>query len=170
MKIISHFRDEYAFLNNFYEHPVVFEGIVYPTNEHAFQAAKTLDVKLRREIAACETPAEAKNLGRKIPLRRDWEEVKTGVMEELCRAKFSDPVLQEKLLATAVCYLIEGNHWGDTCWGQVNGKGENRLGKILMKLREEFSLGKSIDEVIDDASQRSCRSEAEPCRGQELCQ
>ena len=138
MKTISRFKDEYEFLHNYFPHPIEYEGILYPTNEHAFQAAKTHDEKLRKQIAACETPGKAKEMGNCISLRSDWEDVKTSVMEELCRLKFADAELKAQLLATAGCYLIEGNHWGDTCWGMVNGKGENRLGKILMSLRDEL--------------------------------
>ena len=163
MKIISRFDEKYDFLSNFYPHPVEYEGILYPTNEHAFQAAKTLDVKLREQVAACLTPGKAKRMGRQLPLRSDWEEVKTQVMTDVCRAKFSDPMLQEKLLATAGCYLIEGNHWGDTCWGQVDGKGENRLGEILMALRNEFSLARSIDEIVTAASVLSATGSPRDC-------
>lgn len=138
MKTISRFKGEYEFLHNYYPHPILYEGISYPTNEHAFQAAKTLNNKIRKQISACETPGEAKKMGNSIPLRRDWEIIKTDIMEDLCRLKFADPVLKKRLLSTVGCYLIEGNHWGDTCWGMVNGKGENRLGKILMSIRDEF--------------------------------
>jgi len=122
MKTISRFKGDYEFLHNYYPHQITYEGIVYPTNEHAFQAAKTLDVKLRREIAACKTPGKAKEMGNQIPLRRDWEEVKTDVMKDICWFKFSDPDLKQRLLATQGCYLIEGNHWNDTCWGMAKGR------------------------------------------------
>lgn len=45
---------------------------------------------------------------------------------------------QAKLLATRDRMLIEGNDWGDTFWGMVDGEGENNLGKILMRVREEI--------------------------------
>ena len=34
-----------------------------------------------------------------------------------------------------------GNTWGDTCWGVDlrTGQGENHLGRILMKVREELA-------------------------------
>jgi len=54
------------------------------------------------------------------------------------RQKFKQPELKAKLLATGDAELIEGNHWGDIVWGVCRGKGENRLGKILMKVREEL--------------------------------
>ena len=76
-----------------------------------------------------------------MPLRPDWEKVKNGIMEEIVCAKFTQHTdLAEKLLATGDRVLVEGNHWGDTFWGvdTRTGQGENHLGKILMKVREEL--------------------------------
>lgn len=73
-------------------------------------------------------------------MRSDWEEVKDKVMYEIVLAKFTqNPDLKEKLLATGDEYLEEGNTWGDTIWGTVDGVGENRLGKILMRVRDELN-------------------------------
>src|SRR3954468_6821071 len=55
---IDSFQGEYRFLSNFWPAGVEFEGITYPTAEHAYQAAKTLDVALRKRIAAEPTPAD----------------------------------------------------------------------------------------------------------------
>lgn len=63
-------------------------------------------------------------------------------MEEIVRAKFSEnETLKNMLLATGDAELKEGNTWNDTFWGidQKTGSGENHLGKILMKIRDEFS-------------------------------
>ena len=85
-------------------------------------------------------PNEAKALRRKVKLRSDWEEIKNDMMYEICLNKFEqNPDLAEKLKATGDAILIEGNTWGDKCWGQVNGEGENRLGKILMRVREKLN-------------------------------
>ena len=60
-------------------------------------------------------------------------------MYEICKAKFTqNEDLKEKLLATGNDILEEGNTWGDRVCGTVNGVGENRLGKILMRVREEL--------------------------------
>ena len=86
-------------------------------------------------------PGKSKSAGRRLPLRPDWLQVRRGIMEEIVRAKFTQhPELAARLLATGDKVLIEGNHWGDTCWGvdTRTGQGENHLGKILMKVREEL--------------------------------
>ena len=62
-------------------------------------------------------------------------------MLSLIRGKFQWPDLQVKLLATGDAYLEEGNTWGDRIWGTVDGQGENRLGKILMQVRDEARQG-----------------------------
>jgi ribA/ribD-fused uncharacterized protein len=84
-------------------------------------------------------PGKAKQLGRQVKLRPDWEVVKTAIMEDVVRAKFTqNEELQEKLLATEDRLLIEGNWWKDKIWGVSNGRGENRLGIILMNVRKEL--------------------------------
>lgn len=148
--IISKFDGEYAFLSNFYPSPFVFkEGedeFVAKTVEHYFQYAKTPSMEEGIWILNAATPGEAKRLGRKSYLRKDWEEVKEDVMLFALREKFSNPELRKKLLATGDATLIEGNYWHDNYWGVCtcencvsNGiVGRNRLGTLLMKVREEI--------------------------------
>ena len=144
--MINNFDGEYAFLSNFYECQVIFDGIVYQSSEAAFQAQKTLDLSERKRIAAL-TPGQSKRAGRKLILRSDWESVKTEVMYKICKAKFmQNPVLKEKLLETGVEHLEEGNTWGDTFWGTMNGFGKNQLGCILMQIREEIRSNNSTKE------------------------
>lgn len=136
--MIHRFRGEYFYLCNFYEIPVLYDGILYGNNEAAFQAQKTLDLEVRKEFAKL-SPSDAKRKGRAISLRADWEDVKEQAMYEICRAKFEQhPELMQKLLMTGNRPLEEGNTWGDQVWGTVNGVGENKLGKILMRIREEL--------------------------------
>ena len=138
---ITSFREEYAFLSNFYQAEVTFEGMTYPNNEAAFQAAKCLNPEERIPFTKQKNPVIAKRMGRKVKLRPDWEKVKIGIMEEIVRAKFTQhPELAEKLVATGNVPLMEGNKWHDTFWGvdAVTGRGENHLGKILMQVREEM--------------------------------
>jgi len=135
---ITSFSEENRFLSNFYPCVVEMEGIEYPSVEHAYQAAKTLNVAEREEIVLL-TAGQAKRRGYRVTLRADWESIKLGIMEDLVRQKFNKEILREKLLATGDAELIEGNDWGDKFWGVCNGEGENWLGRILMKIRSEIS-------------------------------
>jgi ribA/ribD-fused uncharacterized protein len=137
---INSFEGPYRFLSNFYPAEIEFEGMTYPSVEHAYQSAKTLDREIRKQIAAIADPGDAKRMGRAQQVRADWEEVKFDVMETCVRYKFTHhPELKEKLLATGNAYLEEGNTWKDRIWGVYQGQGENRLGKILMKVRNELA-------------------------------
>ena len=137
--MINEFKGKYYFLSNFYNAPVIYDGVTYQNNEAAFQSAKVLDKSIRETFSTLD-PSSAKRKGRHVQLRSDWEEIKSGVMYEICLAKFSqNNELKNKLLATGEEYLEEGNTWGDTVWGVCNGVGENRLGKILMRVRSELS-------------------------------
>jgi ribA/ribD-fused uncharacterized protein len=136
MKIDS-FTGRHRYLSNFAPAPVIFEGVVYLTVENAYQAAKTLNPEERKQFEHC-TPGRARMLGKKLTLRPDWENVKLEIMEDLLRKKFfsgSMPLMM--LMNTQGAYLEEGNTWGDTYWGVCKGVGENRLGKLLMKVRSE---------------------------------
>ena len=136
--VIDSFKGKYFFLSNFYESPVIYEGITYLNNEAAFQAQKTLTNKERLAFSML-NPSQAKKLGRSVSLRPDWEDIKIDIMYNICKAKFTqNETLKTNLLKTGDAMLIEGNTWGDKIWGQVNGVGENNLGKILMRIREEL--------------------------------
>lgn len=135
--MIDDFRYEYEFLSNFYPSIVTWEGQEYKTVEHAYQAAKTTNQDEVDKVRLAPTPGIAKRVGQNVTLRPDWEKIKFGVMLNLVRQKFQDQHLQEKLLSTGQQRLIEGNWWGDQYWGVCKGKGENRLGIILMQVRQE---------------------------------
>lgn len=138
--MIDSFRDEYFFLSNFYPAEVEYEGRTYLNNEAAFQSAKTLDPEIRVQFQGL-NPSEAKKLGRSIPLREDWEEIKDRVMYDIVSDKFHrNPLLAEKLIQTGEAVLVEGNNWGDTYWGMCNDEGKNMLGKILMRVRVRLIL------------------------------
>ena len=141
METISRFSGDYAFLSNFCSSLIVMDNQQYSTVEHAYQAAKTTDMALRAEFTAplvFLSSRKAKRMGRLLPLRPDWEAIKDSVMLELLRAKFQLPYLRASLLRTGDAYLVEGNTWGDTYWGVCNGVGLNKLGILLMQVRDEI--------------------------------
>lgn len=138
--MISEFRGPTRWLSNFHESPVEFEGVEYPTVEHAYQAAKCGPdmIEVRQNFLNC-TAGQAKKLGAEIKKRDDWFDINLQIMHDLIKQKFERyPELRQKLLDTGDQHLEEGNNWGDTFWGICEGKGENHLGKILMKVREEL--------------------------------
>jgi ribA/ribD-fused uncharacterized protein len=139
-KLIDNFSGDFAFLSNFYYTGVVYDGIFYPSSEHAYQAAKSLDIADRMSVKKSGGPAQAKRRGKEIKKREDWDTVKYSVMEDILRIKFADPILKEMLIATEDYELVEGNHWHDYYWGVCNGTGENNLGKLLMKIRSELMV------------------------------
>jgi len=136
--MINTFREEYFFLSNKYYAPVMYKGLMFENNEAAFQSGKCIYDSYR--INFCHlTPFEAKNLGHLISLRRDWKRIMDQVMEDCVRDKFTRNLdLRQLLLETEDKELIEENYWGDTYWGVCNNIGKNKLGKILMKIREEL--------------------------------
>lgn len=141
--MINHFRDEHYFLSNFYESPMIYDGIQYQNAEAAFQAQKCA-IRADRCAFSNLNATEAKKLGRLVSLRSDWESVKVNIMRDVVRAKFlENPELSQRLLATSGEYLEEGNTWGDRVWGTVNGSGANLLGQILMEVREELEIAKN---------------------------
>lgn len=154
-KPVKGFQGNYRWLSNFWLQPVTFDGIEYASSEHAYQAAKmdpaatTIDpateqkVNARAYIATL-TPGQAKRFTKGVTLPPNWHTTtKFDVMEQLLRQKFTNPELRRKLLATGNAHLEETNRWHDCAFGvcvcpKCKGQGENRLGKILMKIRSEI--------------------------------
>lgn len=145
--MIRNFSGKYGALSNFSEYPVEYEGILYPSSEHAFQAAKVVgDDDARIAISQLPGPRAAKKAGSKVNLRSDWEQVKYDVMVEILRDKFShrNPVARQILLGTGDEELVEGNTWHDNCWGDCScpkckdKPGRNLLGTALMQVRDEI--------------------------------
>lgn len=144
MEDIASFIGKWRFLSNFYYNP----ADPLPTLEHHYQAAKTFDADQIKVIMNAETPALAKKYGRRVDYIDNWEYLKVGVMEMLLRRKFSNPTMRWMLRQTKDAKLIEGNLWHDNFWGDCycskchDIRGENMLGKLLMKIREEFNVSR----------------------------
>ncbi len=135
---INDFHGHFYWLSNFSSAKVCLDGEVYPTVEHAFQAAKTDDPELRRQIRKAPTPGKAKKLGKTIPVAKfksDWDKQRIFVMYYLLRQKFVGQQLQ-RLQDLKGVNLVEGNTWGDKFWGVCDGEGYNVLGQLLMMIRD----------------------------------
>lgn len=147
--VIGRFFGAYRWLSNFWPCKVKFDGVTYPSVEHAYQAAKTTDPHVRAlllQVCSDKTPeasaALAKQTGNAFILRAGWDAKKLVIMENLLRQKFRISELRSKLLDTGTARLEEGNKWGDRFWGIAypSGVGQNHLGKLLMKIRAAIAL------------------------------
>lgn len=130
------FYNNYTFLRNDYDAPVYYQGIEYRNNEAAYQASKCTSNKQKimfKDVSAL----EAKRMGSSIPVGSCFEEEKCKIMYDICCCKFDqNKELASKLLDTGNAELIaEG---AGMYWGSDHLYGENRLGKILMKVREQL--------------------------------
>lgn len=132
--MIDSFTKEHFFLSNFYRTDICIDDLKFSSSESAFQSYKNLEEQSSFQPLS---PSESKKKGRHVKLRDDWDDIKLSIMERILRVKFSNPILSKKLLSTGDEELIEGNYWNDTYWGVCNGVGENNLGKLLMKIRED---------------------------------
>jgi len=143
MKTIRFYREreQFGFLSNFAPYQITLKDRVWPTNEHYFQAQKFADTEHEEAIRQAVLPRDAKRMGRdrKYPIRADWEQVKDSIMLEALRAKFTQhPGLESRLLDTGDATLIEHTP-NDTYWADGgDGSGKNRLGELLMQVREEI--------------------------------
>ena len=142
-KVIGFFNKENRFLSNFYPSIVYYDNFRCPDVETAYQIAKTVDHAERLAILHTKSPAEAKRLGQKVTLRSDWIRMKLPVMQGLNIQKYMIPELAEKLLNTFGSELEEGNYWHDNFFGichcdKCGSIGQNKLGKLLMDIRENI--------------------------------
>lgn len=145
--MIKEFKNQYFFLSNFYEYPIYYNKLVFCNAEAAFQAQKAMNEKDQYKFINLNA-SQARKLGKTVQLRKDWEEIKDNVMYEIVKRKFTiNKELQQKLLETKEEELIEGNWWHDTYWGvdSKTGIGQNKLGKILTKVREEVKNNNAIN-------------------------
>ena len=114
---ITLFTGKNRFLSNFASFALVFEGVEYPTAEHAYVAAKTIDPQIRAWVRQIDTPGNAKYRGKSIALRPDWEDVRDEIMLAILRSKFTrNPQARDQLIATGDAELVEGNAWHDNYW------------------------------------------------------
>jgi hypothetical protein len=129
----------YGCFSNFSAHGFMLDELYWATSEHYFQAQKFIDTPYREKVRQTKTPKDAANMGRNrsLPLRADWEQIKDDVMQKAVLQKFRTHAdIQEILLVTGDEVLVE-NSPIDYYWGcGKDGSGKNKLGQILMEVRE----------------------------------
>ena len=143
MKEIKFYKvnDDYGFMSNFAPYPFSDGSKIWRTSEHYFQAQKFLVPQIQEKIRQIASPMDAalERRNRQNPLRPGWEEVKDKVMLQALRMKFSqNPEISKELLATGDVILIEHTQ-NDAYWADGgDGSGKNKLGLLLMQVREEL--------------------------------
>lgn len=179
--MIDSFRGRNRFLSNFHPASVELDGVTYPTTEHAYQAAKSLDPYYRERILQCDTPGDAKRLASQIKPREDWDQIKQQVMWDLLCQKFTlETVSGELLLRTDPEELVEGNSWHDIYWGVCWGHcrvghpghpmGDNILGKLLMQRRDELRFESSLQVPPPDQKKKVLITGSQNWKSREIIQ
>lgn len=139
--MITEFKGKTRWLSNFTLCPISLDGRIYPSTEHAYMSQKNHSIEWKEFCSSPSTSCiDVKKAGSKIELREDWENIKFSVMESILRQKFNKQPFKDQLILTGSEEIQEGNTWGDTLWGiDLNtGKGQNMLGKLIMKIRNEL--------------------------------
>ena len=139
---IRFYTPEFYVFNNFSAHAIEFRGKLYPTCEHAYQAAKCTDPEGQEAIRNARSPLAAKRLANetyKAARDPDWGNKKVAVVDEILRAKLAQhPEAQEALRESGDEEIVEDSPT-DHFWGAgADGSGQNILGKLWMKIRDEY--------------------------------
>ena len=139
--MIEQFQGEYRWLSNFTAVPIRGTEYTYPSVEHAYVSAKSDNPQWKIICAHGNHSAGAlKKLGQRVHIRPDWPTFKLRVMEVALRQKYNQEPFKSLLRATGDELIQEGNYWNDRFWGVClkTGQGENRLGRMIMQIREEL--------------------------------
>jgi ribA/ribD-fused uncharacterized protein len=138
----------YGAFSNLFPSPIVFEGRVFPTAEHAYQAGKARKEAVREWLLSAPTPGLVAMAAHGLytwDIVPNWSQIKFDRMREVLRAKFSQHEdLRQALLSTGEARIVEAARVANgvnRTWGEVNGKGLNMLGVLLMDVRAELKDG-----------------------------
>lgn len=173
MSHIDKFEGRWSFLSNFHPCRIEHRGVLYPSVEHYYVALKVTGMQFidgkyytaadfRELVAIIPSASDVKSLGRRVKVRSDWDEKKLDFMNWGIREKFKNEKLSEMLLSTGDAFLTELNWWHDCYWGQCscakcNNSGDNHLGKILMKVRDELKHQNDRPSLEDEIKRDSLK-------------
>jgi len=135
----------YGPFSNLHRREVEYEGEVFATSEHAYQAGKARKDTVKQWLMAAPSPALLAMAAHGLyvwDIHPDWAKIKFDRMKGILKAKFTQHAdLKELLLGTGEARLIESatvDNAVNRLWGEVNGKGQNKLGELLMEVRSEI--------------------------------
>lgn len=161
----------YGAFSNLFRREIAFEGRVFPTAEHAYQAGKARKEAVRDWILSAPTPSLVAMAAHGLytwDIVPDWSRVKFDRMRAVLRAKFTQHEdLRALLLSTGESRLVEMGRTDNAVnrtWGEVNGKGLNMLGVLLMEIRAELRKQLRRPKALNGKSRHTVRDRREPTR------
>lgn len=135
----------YGVFSNLFRRDIVFEGEVFATSEHAYQAGKARKPAVRKWLMDAPSPSLLAMAAHGLyywDVAPGWSTSKFDRMRAVLRAKFTQHEdLRALLLSTGDVRLVESatvDNEVNRLWGEVNGSGRNMLGTMLMELRAEL--------------------------------
>lgn len=139
MNDITEFRGEFSWLSNFFPVQIEYEGLTYPSVEHAYQAGKLINIE-DRKLFLIMSAGQAKRNWKKYKTYNLTEEFRLNLMYQLLSIKFNQEPFKSLLIATGDCNIQECNLWGDTFFGYClkTNQGKNHLGQMIMNIREKL--------------------------------
>lgn len=156
----------YGAFSNLHRREFVFEGEVYPTAEHAYQAGKARKPQVKAWLMAAPSPALLAMAAHGLyywDIAPNWSATKFDRMKRILRAKFgTQEDLKTLLLSTGDRRLVETatvDSPVNRLWGEVNGKGKNMLGVLLMEVREELRAEATAAQASKPKKSRAPSSE-----------
>lgn len=158
----------YGAFSNLYKRVIEFEGEVFPTAEHAYQAGKARKPVVREWLMAAPSPSLLAMAAHGLyvwDIASDWSKIKFERMKSILVAKFTQhDDLRTLLLGTGNARLVESakvDNAVNRLWGEVNGVGQNKLGQLLMEVRAEL-LAEQIKAGRKGSSKRRTTTQAAP--------
>ena len=141
--IESFMREETRWLSNMSPCQIELDGVFYASTEHAYMSAKSDDPEWKQFCKSEPDPKKIKVKSRDIKLVKNWNTDKVHIMNTVLRQKFNQEPYKSKLIGTMDQNIQEGNIWGDETWGvnlkEVPNRGENKLGRLIMQIRDELN-------------------------------
>lgn len=174
VKSIQHLHGKYYHLSDLNMHyPFEYQGKTWPSIVHCFQAQKVKEGKRREQIREAPFPLKAWQIGRLLPLRKDWKMVRYNLMREIKKAQLEQhPELVTLLLETKDMDILHGVYHHDNLWANClchkckHRKGLNWYGKILMELRKRYRRNAKIkiENKEDTESKKTTKKHALRCK------
>lgn len=145
--VAAFYERTFFVFSNFSSFQVEWKGVLWPTSEHAYQAARYMGIRddLAEKVRNMRSAHEAYDFMRnnRGSERPNWFNEKRDIMKDIVRCKLEQHAyIQKKLIETGDAQIVEDSpvdsYWG---WGP-DKRGRNELGTIWMELREELKSGK----------------------------